>query len=256
MEGVFVDGKPLGEIIALVPEHDFDVPEKFVQMHRHNEVHITACAASRMAGINDLTKIDEYKLYSTEPNQKWQENPSDPFACVKVYYNLIRSISSVTNGRVQTITIPMPFLGDDYKECHGEFQFCIKKTVVRNGKLVKLEDVKIGRHRSFDPRIGKWVSETKPIEPKKPKRDERDDEHSGIKAIDPKNKSHYYISLRFYHEKHKPENQPDWHFEPVYVSVAGEDFYRIDAVWQDEEIVITATLLDDDSPEIPNFLRR
>jgi hypothetical protein len=132
----------------------------------------------------------------------------------------------------------MEFLGENYKECWGELQILLKRTVVVNGKKVNLEAVKFGRHQCYDSRVGKWVPETKPIEPKTDKG------------------THGYISLRFYHQDHKPETPADWHWEPLYISVAGEDYYRIDIGWWGENIVITANLLDDDSNEIPKFIRR
>lgn len=257
MGQVFLNGKPLtdedAEVFLNSANSEPDKSQvgadnrKFVMVHSHHELHITACAASKMADVDGLPSVDGYEDYFTEPNAKWLKNPADEHAWVKVYLSpKSTKYNSVINGRAQTVTIPMEFLGENVNECWGELQFLIKQTIVRSGKLVKLELVKLGRHRSYDPRIGQWVSETKPIEPKTKKDyDNR-----------PSTQGHYYISLRFFHQDHRPEKPADWRFEPVYISVAGEDFYRIDVVWQDKEIVITATLLDDDSDEIPTFLRR
>ena len=215
---------------------------KFVQVYDNRELHITACAVSKLPGIADFSKIEGYENYFSESNQKQLENPANERAWVKVYYKLNPGTDSRIKGRVQTINIPMPFLGESHKECWGEIQFCVKKQIVRNGNLINLKHVKLGRHTCFDTRIGKWVEETKLIEPK------NDQGLSG--------RSHYYISLRLYHQNYLPEVLGNWHFEPVYTVIAGEDFYRIDAIWQNEEITITATLLDDDSDEIPKFLKQ
>lgn len=218
--------------------------QKFVQVYDNRELHITACAVSKMIGIDHLSELEEYKNYFVEPNRKWLENQSDLFAWVKVYYKLIPTTDSIIIEQVQTIKIEMPFFGKSVDECWGEVQINVKRTVLRYGKKIDLELVKFGRHKSFDPRrgeFGEWVEETKPIEPKK----ERDNLGT-----------HYYISLRLYHQDYLPENQPDWCFESLFVSISGKDFYRIDAVWQKEKITITATPIDGDSNEIPKFLKR
>ena len=212
--------------------------QKFVQVYYNRELHITACAVSKMTGVDRLSELEEYKNYFVEPNQKWLENQSDPFAWVKVYYKINPKIDSVIIGRIQTVITPMTFLGESYKECWAELQLMIKKQITKNGRLVNFETVKLGRHQNYDPRVREWASETKPMAPKK---------NAG---------THGYIALRFYHKNHLPENQSDWHFEPIYVAITGKDFYRIDAIWQNEEITITATLLDSDSSEIPKFLKR
>ena len=307
MEGVFVNGKPLSEVVeenAQITDMDKKPVklgrQKFIQIHGYTELHVTGCAVSTIAGIDrvpdvagdeafeinilvdDLIaqdastsaqmasekiisekisagEISDYDFGGcfAEPNKDWKEwvrvtqnNPDKPLlskperAWVKIYRWLYPNVNSLTKGRVQTIKIEMPFLGESVDECWGEVQVNVKRAVVRSGRKVDLELVKFGRHKSFDTRrgeFGEWVEDTKPIEPKK--------EHDRLG-------SHYYISLRLYHQSHLPENQPEWKFEPLYISIAGEDFYRIDAEWKDEEITITSTLLDDDSPEIPNFLRR
>ena len=202
--------------------------QKFIRVQRHPELHITACAVSKMANADRLSELEEYKNYLVEPNQKWLENPADERAWVKIYYKLDPKNDSVIEGRAQTILIPMIFWGEGLKECWAELQIMIKK----------FETVKLGRHQSYDIRIREWLKETKPIVPKK---------DAG---------THGYIALRFYHQDNFPKNQPDWHFEPVYAAIAGKDFYRIDAIWQNEEIKIAATFLNTDSPEIPKFLRR
>ena len=242
MEHVLVNGVPLPETLAAIDESDFPETErrqKFVQVFGNQELHITACAVSKMAGVDQLPELDEYEHYFVEPNQKWLENQSDPFAWVKVYYKLNPKTDFITMGQVQAIRIPMPFLGESYKECWGEIQLNIKKKIVRNGNTINLKDAKIGRNMCFDTRVGKWVPEIKPIIPKK---------DAG---------THGYVALRLYHRNYLPTDQPDWHFEPIYAVVGGKNFYRIDAIWQKEEVTITATQLDldSDSSEIPKFLR-
>ena len=212
--------------------------QKLVRVQRHPELHITACAVSKMARVDRLSELEEYKNYFIEPNQKWLENQSDPFAWVKVYYKLTAKTDSVIIGRVQTIIIPMTFLGESSKECWAELQLMIKKQIVKNDRLINLEAVKLGRHQCYDTRVGRWVKETKPIVPKK------------------NEVTHEYIALRLYNQNHLPENQSDWCFESLFVSIAGKDFYRIDAIWQNEEITVIATSLDNDSSEIPKFLKR
>lgn len=240
MDQIFVSGVPLSEALEAADKPDSlqtEKRQKFVQVHNNPELHITACAVSKMDGVDCLSELEEYKDYFVEPNQKWLENQSDPFAWVKVYYELNPKTDSVIAGQVQVIKIPMPFLGENFKECWGEIQLCVKKQTVRNGNTINLKDTKLGRHTCFDTRVGKWVEETKPIAPKK---------DAG---------THGYVALRLYHQDYLPENQPDWRFKPVYAVIAGDDFYRIDAEWRGEEITVTATLLSDDSPEIPRFLR-
>ena len=211
--------------------------QKFVQMHGHKEVQITACAVSKMDSVDCLSGLQEYENYFVEPNQKWLEKQSDPLAWVKVYYKINPEGDIATAEQTQILKIPMPFLGDNYGECWAELQIMIKRTMIRNSKSVRLNPVQLGRHKSYDTRIEKWAPETKPITPKKDL------------------ETHSYISLRFYHQNHLPPVPADWHFEPVYVSVAGKDFYRIDALWSGEEITVAAALLDSDSPEIPKHMR-
>lgn len=245
MGDIFLNGQPLSEMPAETIEsleHEKARSQmdarKFTQMHGHIEVHLTACAVSKMAKVDLLPEVPEYADYFIEPNAQWVKDSSHERAWVKVYHSIDRQTTSVIKGRIQTITIPMPFLGESREECWGELQILLKRKTIRGGRQQTLELVKFGRQRSYDSRVGQWVSETKTIEPKM---------DGG---------THAYISLRLYHQDHRPETPADWRFEPLYVSVAGEDFYRIDAVWQDESIVITATLLDDDSEELPKFLRR
>lgn len=216
MERISVSEFPVSEI------------QKFVRVHNNQELHITACAVSKMAGVDRLSELEEYNNYSVEPNQKWLENQSDPFAWVKVYYDLRGKVDSIskTTGQVQIIELPMQFLGESHKECWGEIQIRVKQ-----------KDIKLGRHKCFDTRVGEWVPETKPIVPKK---------DAG---------THGYIALRLYHQSYFPENQPYWHFEPIYAAIAGKKFYRIDAGWFDEKITVVAALLNGNSSEIPEFLR-
>ncbi|MDO8676221.1 MAG: hypothetical protein Q7K16_01015 [Candidatus Azambacteria bacterium] len=239
MEQIFVNGVPLSETLLKVadkPENE-SKGQKFVRVHQHQELHITACAVSKMASVDRLSELEEYNNYFVEPNQKWLENQSDPFAWVKIYCKINPKNDSVIIGQVQTVITHMTFLGESHKECWGEIQFCIKKQIIRNGIMINLKNVKLGRNACFDTRVGKWVEETEPIVPKKG------------------SDSHEYIALRLYHQGHSPENQPDWHFEPLFVYIAGKSFYRIDATWQSEEITIIATKLNNDSSEIPKFLR-
>lgn len=231
MEHILINGVPLSETIKR---------QKFIQVRDHTMLHITACAVSKIAGVDRLPELEDFENFFVEPNQKWQENPAHERAWVKVYYRLNpKTDSAITiSGLAQSITIPMPFLGESFKECWGEIQLMIKKQTVRNGRLINLKTVRLGRHQCYDTRVGNWVPETKSIMPKK---------SAG---------THDYVALRLYHQNNLPENHSDWHFEPVYVSVAGENFYRIDAEWDDEKIVIIATPLDDDSSEIPEFLKQ
>lgn len=215
--------------------------QKFIQVYGNPELHITACAVSKLPGIHGLSKIEGYENYFSEPNQKWLENPANERAWIKVYYKLNPLTDSQIKGRIQIINIPMPFFGESREECWGEIQLCIKKQIVRNDNTINLKNVKIGRHTCFDTRVGKWVEETKPIKPK-------NDPNSS-------DRSHYYIALRLYHQNYLPETPDGWHFEPVYVVIAGKDFYRIDIIWQNEEITITVTQLYSDSSEIPKFLK-
>ena len=265
-----VNGKSLPEIVEENAQDQLrpEKKQKFVQVHEHQEIHITGCAVSRIPMIHQFPELPEpeYQNYFVEPNKDYKRwlaeyeknlalpederkefSPLPERAWVKIYHWINPNIDSVTTGRVQTLTIEMLFLGENVDECWGEVQINGKRTIVRSGEKIDLELVKFGRHKSFNSLIGQWVEETKPIEPKIKKDDEGNPR--------PSPQSHYYVALRLYYENHKPKDQPDWHFEPVYVSVAGEDFYRIDAVWQNETITIPATLLDDDSPEIPKFLR-
>lgn len=239
MTGIFVNGVPLAEVLedSEVTETAEEKRQKFVQIQRNPELHITACAVSKMAQIDCLPELEEYENYFVEPNRKWLENQSDPFAWVKVYYKINPNTDFGIIGRVQTIIIPMTFLGESPEECWGEVQLCIKKQIIRDGYIINLKNVELGRHACFDTRVGKWVEETKPIVPKK---------DAG---------THGYIALRLYHQDYLPENQPDWYFEPLYVAIADED-YRIEAKWEDEQITITANMLDDHSSEIPKFLRQ
>lgn len=254
MERILVNGVPLSEAINAADDDLLDLLElgkkqKFVMVHDNRELRITACAVSQ--NVDELAAVEIDMDFFVEPNQQWidweeavmecSEESSPPAkperAWVKVYRVLNPKTDSVIAGQVQSIKIPMPFLGESSKECWAEIQLMIKKQVIRDGHLVNLNAVKLGRHKCYDTRVGEWVPETKPIVPKK---------DAG---------THGYVALRLYHQDYLPENQPDWHFEPVYAAVDGK-FYRIDANWQNEEIVIMITLLSDNSPEIPKFLRR
>lgn len=212
--------------------------QKFVRVHNNQKFHVTACAVSQ--NVDMLASVGSD--FFIEPNRQWADwakavmecpkelcPPAKPErAWVKVYRNLCEEGWSVYKiaGQVQIIKLPMRFLGESHKECWGEIQIRVKQ-----------KDIKLGRHKCFDTRVGKWVEETKPIAPKKDAN------------------MHGYVALRFYHQSYLPENQPDWHFEPVYAATADKDFYLIYAHWRNEEISIAATPLNSDSSEIPEFLR-
>lgn len=252
MEHILVNEVPLSEAINAADESDLlelGKKQKFVTVHDNRELHITACAVSQ--NVDELAVVDADNDFFVEPNQQWidweeavmecteeQCPPAKPErAWVKIYRNLNPKTDSVTTGQVQSVKIPMQFFGESSKECWAEIQLMIKKQVIRDGHLVNLNAVKLGRHKCYDTRVGEWVPETKPIVPKK---------DAG---------THGYVALRLYHQNFLPENQPDWRFEPLYAAIANKDFYRIEADWRGEKITITATLLNDDSSEIPRFLK-
>ena len=213
--------------------------EKFVKVDNRKEIQITACAVSKMDGVDCLSKLLEYANYFVEPNQAWLSKQDDPFAWVKVYYKINPESDSITTGAVQVIKIPMEFLGEDQNECWAEVQILTKPIAVKNDTGDE-EFVwpKLGRHQSYDKRVGKLVDETEPMIPKKD-------------MI-----THRYVSLRLYYQDHLPEVPENWRFEPVYAAVADRNFFRIDAEWKNEEITIIANLLDGNSPEIPSFLKQ
>lgn len=193
------------------------------------EVSVTACAATRDATVQEVLSDSDFDDHFQKPNLFWSEDPHHERARLKVYKN-----------NPERTVIPMPFLGQNADNGWAELQLRIKRSIVREGTTVHLRPVKIGRHKSFDPRIGEsgqWVSETNSIEPR------RD------------NKSHYFLSFRIYHQDHFPETPGDWHWEPVYVAIAGNEFFRIDVLWEKEKIAITVTPLDPNSPEIPGHIR-
>ncbi len=218
---------------------------KFIQlMDRYQEVHLTACAVSKLPNVDKLTELDGFEDYFVEPNQKWLEDPNHERAWVKIYRKLNPEADSVPFGGNQQIAIPMPFLGTGAVDCWGELQLNLKFALIRNGARKQLEQVKLGRHRSYDSRILGWADETKPIVPKQTQKD------------------HAYVSLRFYHEDRRPEIPGDWRWEPLYLGIgtAAENnkrFFRIDVFWQKEKIVVTARPLNDSplSIQVPEFLR-
>lgn len=199
--------------------------QKFVRLFGHPEVHITTCAVTKDLATNSrLSTISLFYDHFTEPNQFWQRDPNHERALLKVYK---RYPEIIFCNNVQALTIPMLFLGHDSSDGWGELQFLIKKPAA----------VKLARNCSFDTRVNKWVEETKLIQPKT---------DLG---------THAYLALRFYHQDYLPPVPSDWHFEPVYVSLRNSDFYRIDILWEREEIKITVTMLDKNLPEIPKHLR-
>lgn len=194
------------------------------------EISIIACAATRVVNIPEVLSNDpDFDDYLQKPNQFWDKDRHHERAWLKIYSNPEQTV------------IPMPFLGKNSEDGWAELQLRVKRRVRRYGATVHLRPVKIGRHRSFDTRIGEsgeWRNETTPIEPK------RD------------NQSHYFLPFRVYHQDHLPEKMHGgWHWEPVYIAIANKEFYRIDVLWEKEEIAITVTPLNPDSSEIPEHIR-
>lgn len=202
---------------------------KFVRMFGRSEIRLTACAVIKKLNIDDLLKRSELGAdYFEEPNQFWNRDPNHERALLKIYQNQKAWIHYFENSLlIQIVGISMPFLGHDSSDGWGELQFLIKEPAA----------VKLARYLSFDTRVNKWVEETKLIQP-------RTDLGT-----------HSYLALRFYHQDYKPGKPKNWRFEPVYVSVRNSAFYRIDVSWEKEEITITTTQLEKDSPEIPKHLK-
>lgn len=202
---------------------------KFVKMFGRSEIRLTACAVSKDQDFYHTFLYFGFRdKYFWEPNQFWQRDPKHERALVK-YYKREVDRYSLCYDAIQTVKIPMPITGINADNNWGELQFLIKAP-----RLVKL-----ARHRSFDTRVNQWVEETKLTQPK-------------TNFID-----HCYLSLRFYHQDRLPPIPSDWHFEPVYVSVMNFKcvmFYKIDVLWEKEEIKITVTVLEKNSPEIPKHL--
>lgn len=199
---------------------------KFVRMFNRSEIRLTACAVTKHMTGSCLLRLSELTGYFWEPNQFWQRDPNHERALLKIYKhnpeeNLIRC------NRTQILKIPMIFFGTDSGNGWGELQFLIKEP----------DKVKLARNRSFDTRINQWVEETQLIQPKTDF------------------KTHAYLALRFYHQDYLPPVPADWHFEPVYVAVRNSDFYRINVLWEENEIEITTMVLDKNSPEIPKHLK-
>jgi len=207
--------------------------QKFVRLFGRDEIHLTACAVNKTvigsscvanADIRDYIDIRDYML---KPNQFWSRDPNHERALLKIYKRDLEEDLTYWNPVVQTVEIPMPFWGKDSSDGWGELQFLIKEPAA----------VKLARCLSFDTRVNQWVKETKLIQPKTDL------------------ETHTYLALRFYHQDYLPPVPGDWHFEPVYVSIRNSDFYRIDVLWEEEEIKITVTVLDKDLPEIPKHLK-
>ncbi len=195
--------------------------QKFVRLFGMHQIQLTACAVSRK-----LPKFTNTANYNTKPNREWLKNPQSENAWVKIYYNSPWLYSN--DYKTQISTFPMPFLGTDHNDYWGELQVRLKQS---------LYQVRLGRNQSFDTQVKAWIKETSLIQPK------RD-------LI-----SHTYTALRVYHQDHLPMVPKDWHFESLYIAVAGKDSYRVDVKWEKEEITITSTLLDTTSFEIPEFLK-
>ena len=205
--------------------------QKFVMVQGHQELHTTACAVVKNSDPTFLESFDGSKNYFVEPNADWRGNPAGERAWVKIYHYLYPE-KNPDSEKDQIIRIPMKFFGKSAQDCYGEVQFTIKYK--KNDRILK--GVELGRNKSYDSRLGKWVAETQPIIPKNDQG------------------SHGYVALRLYHENYLPAGQPDWYFEPVYAVIGGEDFYRIEAEWSKEEIIITVSPLPGDSPEIPKHI--
>lgn len=200
--------------------------QKFVRAFDHPEVHLTACAVTKNTDVISLVSDELSEYYFEEPNQFWKRDPHHERALLKVYKrNPAKNLHLFEF--IQTLKIPMPFLGHDSSDGWGELQFLIKTP-----RLVKL-----ARHRSFDARVNQWVNETQLIQPKNDL------------------ETHAYLALRFYHQDHLPPVPSDWRFEPVYVSVRNELFYEIYLRWEGGEItVVMAELSGKGCNRIPKHL--
>ncbi|OGD25533.1 hypothetical protein A2819_02065 [Candidatus Azambacteria bacterium RIFCSPHIGHO2_01_FULL_40_24] len=205
------------------------VEGKFVRLFGHSEIHLTACAVIKNPNLKFLLWASEYAShYFEEPNQFWQRDPNHERALLKVYKRNLEENQLLTClNNVQTVEIPMTFLGNNSADGWGELQFLIKQPTA----------VKLARQRSFDTRVNRWVEETKTIQPKT---------DLG---------THAYLALRFYHQDYLPPVPGDWRFEPAYVSIKNSDFYKIDVLWEQKEMTVTVTKLSKDSPEIPKHLK-
>lgn len=205
--------------------------QKFVRLFGHNEIHLTACAVTKnVVGFSLIETVEEIGDYFSEPNQFWKRDINHERALLKVYKRDPKEHVICDALIKEIVRIPMPFLGHNSSDGWGELQFLIKKPTV----------VKLARCRSFDTRVNKWVEETKLIQPKT------------------NFETHAYLALRFYHKDYLPPVPKDWHFKPVYVSIVSAMIrvvYEIDVLWENEEIEIMTTLLDEDSPEIPKHLK-
>lgn len=198
---------------------------KFVRLFDNREVHITACAVTKYSVANSVLLTTSFNNYFKEPNQFWYRDPNHERALLKVYKRNPKDNLTCYDDS-QVLKIPMPFLGHDSDDGWGELQFLIKQPAA----------VKLARHRSFDTRINQWVPETQLIQPKT---------NLG---------THVYLALRFYNQDYFPPVPSDWRFESMYVSIRNSVFYKIDVWWEKEEITVTVTMLDKDSPEIPKHL--
>ncbi len=204
--------------------------QKFVRLFGRCEIHFTACAVTKNADTGFLLGQNKLTDYFVKPNQFWHRDRNHERALLKVYKRDLEADSTYWDSVVQTVEIFMPFLGLDSSDGWGELQFLIKAPAL----------VKLARHRCFDTRVNQWVEETKLIQPKTDL------------------ETHAYLALRFYHQSYLPPVPGDWRFEPVYVSVMSQMsfmFYRIDVLWEREEVKITVTMLDKNSPEIPKHLK-
>ena len=210
---------------------------KFVKMFSHDEIRLTACAVTKHVASSSLLWLSEFNGYFGQPNQFWQRNPNHERALLKIYKrnpekNVTYNVTYIDNyGKTQILKkilkIPMFFWGSNSSDSWGELQFLIKEP-----KLVSL-----ARHRSFDTRVNKWVEETQLIKPKTDL------------------ETHAYLALRFYHHDYLPTVPGAWYWETLYISIRKLNLYKIDVSWEKEEIKITTTVLEENSPEIPKHLK-
>lgn len=200
---------------------------KFVRMFNRHEVRLTACAVTKHQPSSSLLGITKFADYFGEPNQFWKRDPNHERALLKIYKRDHHEERFTCCDNIQTLKIPMPFWDNNSNDGWGELQFLIKEPNV----------VKLARRHSFDTRVNKWIEETQLIQPK-----------TNLET-------HAYLALRFYHQDYLPPVPSDWHFEPVYVSIRNSAYYKIDVLWEEDEIEITTMVLDKNSPEIPKHLK-
>ena len=71
-----VNGKSLPEIVEENAQDQLrpEKKQKFVQVHEHQEIHITGCAVSRIPMIHQFPELPEpeYQNYFVEPNKDYK----------------------------------------------------------------------------------------------------------------------------------------------------------------------------------------